>query len=39
MGKLHGFIPDRPIGKGKDRTWRESKRHKSILSRNHRRKK
>ena len=38
MGKIHGFIPDRPIGKGVDRTWRLSAKHKSQASRSNRRK-
>ena len=34
-----GLIPDRPLGRGKDRTWRESKGYRSRLSRSNRRKK
>lgn len=40
LGKQRsGFIPDRPLGRGKDMTWRESKGYKSRLSRSNRRKK
>ncbi len=34
-----GYIPDRPIGKGTDRTWRPTRRASSLRARANRRKK
>lgn len=33
-----GYIPNRPIGNGKDVSWRKSRRAKSLKSRSNRRK-